>query len=176
MCRRVLVSAVNPPPRPLQANLAGSRGLFARSQIWLTRCEYCSHWPGLRTAGCARPQAILGCEATCIRSRIVESQPWRSRDLGPKRYFGCSAGDFPGASAALSAPTRVRPAHPARGVHPRGQRRVAPRIWRLDMAARVVFVPELGTSGRLFQLLGRVARWFHHVDPLLIHTDTTAQL
>jgi hypothetical protein len=83
MCRRVLVSAVNPPPRPLQANLAGSRGLFARSQIWLTRCEYCSHWPVLRTAGCARPQAILGCEASRMRSRIVENQPWRSRDLGP---------------------------------------------------------------------------------------------
>ena len=113
MCRRVLVSAVNPPPRPLQANLAGSRGLFARSQIWLTRCEYCSHWPVLRTAGCARPQAILGCEATCIRSRIVESQPWRSRDSGPTNALlcvrgGCSPGQRCSQRPYMGAPSAPR--------------------------------------------------------------------
>ena len=150
MCRRVLVSAVNPPPRPLQANLAGSRGLFARSQIWLTRCEYCSHWPGLRTAGCARPQAILGCEATCIRSRIVESQPWRSRDSGPTNALlcvrrGCSPGQrcsqrpYMGATSAprargtLTVPTAYYRSHMV-AVHGRPG-----RIWSRVGAGGIAF-------------------------------------
>ena len=154
MCRRVLVSAVNPPPRPLQANLAGSRGLFARSQTWLTRCEYCSHWPVLRTAGCARPQAILGREASRIRSRIVENQPWRCGKMGLQTLFCAFGGGAHRASAALSAPIRVRPAHPARGVHSRCQRRTTGPRWSPSMAARAIFGPELGSAGSPFPTFG----------------------
>ena len=154
MCRRVRVSAANPPPRPLQANLAVSRGLFTRSQMWLIRYECCSRWPGLWTAGCARPQAILGRETSRMRSRIVENQPLRCGKMGLQTLFCAFGGGAHRASAALSTPIRVRPAHPARGVHSRCQRRTTGPTWSPSMAARVVFVPELGSAGSPFPTFG----------------------
>ena len=171
MCRRVRVSAANPPPRPLQANLAGSRGLFTRSQTWLIRCECCSRWPVFWTAGCARPQAILGCEASRMRSRIVENQPWRSRDLGPTNALlvFCWGPALLSARRCVYAQRTPREGytHGANGVLqvPDGRRPWPPGPY---------LVPSWGLRDRLFQPLGRVARWFPRVDPLPIYTDTIA--
>jgi hypothetical protein len=170
MCRRVRVSAANPPPRPLQANLAVSRGLFTRSQIWLIRHECCSRWPGLWTAGCARPQAILGCEASRIRSRIVENQPWRSRDSGPTNALlcvrrGCAPGQRCSQRADACTPSAPRA---------RGTLTVPTACYRSQMVAvhgrpgRVC--PRIGDCGIAFSNLWA---WVGFGSPAWTHSSCT---
>ena len=70
--------------------------------------------------------------------------------MGSQRLFCAFGGGAHRASAALSAPTWVQPAHPARGVHSRCQRRTTGPRWSPFMAARAIFGPELGSAGSPF--------------------------
>ena len=133
--------------------------LIPRLRMWLTLCVCCARCPLCWTAGTVQRQAALWREARCIRVLVMESQPWGCGKMGSEYALCAFGGGAHGVSAALNAPTRGKPAHHGRGVLARCERHAADSVWPPSLAARAMFVPELGSARSPFPTFGPGGPW-----------------